>query len=60
MAKWLVGTILMIGLRCRNLEIDWDLCLALWRSRPLIEVVQEHPGMKRQRLYDRIDMVYPF
>lgn len=60
MAKFLIGTFLMIRLACRQLEIDWALCLELWKNRPVIEVVHEDPAIRKQRLYKRIDTVFPF
>lgn len=60
MTKFLVGTFLTLRLTCQRLDIDWGLCLEVWKNRPVIEVVLQDPAAWRQRLYERIDAVFPF
>lgn len=55
MIKILVSAFLMARLACQQLDVDWELCLRLWRSQPVIEVVLEHPGAKP--LVERLDEV---
>lgn len=60
MIKFLATTFLMVRLACRRLEVDWELCLAAWRNRPVIEVFLEAPATRRQALVERIDATFPF
>ncbi len=60
MIRLVAGAYLMARLACRMLEVDWELCLALWRARPVIEVILEDPASRRQSLIERINTVYPF
>ncbi len=58
MIKILASACLMARLACQRLDVDWELCLRLWRSRPVIEVILEHPGEKP--LMERLDEVLLF
>ena len=58
MIKILVSAILMARLACQRLDVDWELCLRLWRSQPVIEVVLEYPGEKP--LVEQLDEVLLF
>ena len=60
MIRILASALLMARLACRRLEVDWELCLALWRNRPVIEVVLEAPAERKQRLIERIDQMFPY
>ena len=60
MLRVFAGAILMARLACQRLEVDWELCLALWRAQPAIEIVLESPGARKGRLLERLDEVYPY
>ena len=63
MLKNLISAFLVCRLEFRQLGVDLDLVLALWRHRPAIEIVL---GQRRQRerrgdaLRRKLDEVYPF
>ncbi len=42
----------MARLACQRLDVDWELVLRLWRSRPVIQVIVETP--EEVPLIDRI------
>ena len=52
MIKILTSTLLMARLACQRLDVDWELVLRLWRSRPVIQVIVETP--EEVPLIDRI------
>ena len=63
MLRSLVSAFLVCRLELRQLPVDLDLLLSLWRHRPAIEIVlraTEHADAGRQRLLRRLDEVYPF
>jgi len=60
LVKFLAGAVLMARLACQRLEINWDLCLHLWLTRPVVEIVQEDPAARRRAIVRRLDAMYPF
>jgi hypothetical protein len=63
MLKRLVGAVLVCRLELRQLPVDPQLILALWRQRPAVEiVVAQRLGAAAERLHllRRLDEVYPF
>ena len=58
--KILTPVFLMARLAFRSLDVDWDLCLRLWRSRPVIEAILEDPVSRRDGLIQRLNVMYPF
>ena len=60
--RQLIGAILVCRLELRQLPVDAQVVLALWRSRPAIEIVlvQRVDALtERVRLRRRLDEVYP-
>ena len=63
MLKNLISTFLVCRLEFRQLTIELDQVLALWRWRPTIEIVLDQRQERRQRcaaLRCKLDEVYPF
>ena len=63
MLKRLVGAVLVCRLELRQLPVDAQLVLALWRRRSAIEIVVHQrldAAAERLRLRRRLDEVYPF
>ncbi len=63
MLKNLISAFLVFRLECRQLAVDVDLVLSLWRRRPAIEIVLERRterADKRAALRRKLDEVYPF
>ncbi|MBT4498613.1 MAG: hypothetical protein HOC74_12870 [Gemmatimonadetes bacterium] len=63
MLKNLISAFLVFRLECRQLAVDVDLVLSLWRQRPAIEIVLERRAEraeKRAALRRKLDEVYPF
>jgi hypothetical protein len=63
MLKNLISAFLVFRLECRQLAVDLDLVLALWRQRPTIEIVLsacQRSAARKSALRRRLDEVYPF
>lgn len=60
MVRFLASAFLMARLACQRLDVSWELCLHLWLNRPVIQVVLEEPGARREALIRRADAMYPF
>jgi hypothetical protein len=63
MLKNLISAFLVFRLECRQLAVDLDLVLALWRQRPTIEIVlkaRQNSVARKSALRRRLDEVYPF
>ena len=59
----LVKALLVFRLESRQLAVDLDLVLALWRSRPVIEVVigaRDGAAARASAIRRRLNEVYPF
>jgi len=63
MLKRLMGAVLICRLELRQLPLDPQWVLAMWRQRPVIEIVAvRRAETAPERLYwrRRLDEVYPF
>ena len=63
MLKSLIGTLLIFRLELRQLPLDPQWILTLWRQSPAIEIVLEQGSEHRQQrrqLLQKLDEVYPF
>jgi len=63
MLKNLISAFLVFRLELRQLPVDLDLVLALWRQRPVIEIVLGQRETRAERgavLCRKLDEVYPF
>ena len=63
MFKNLISALLVCRLEFRQLAVDLDLVLMLWRTRPAIEIVLDRLQERKRRraaLRRRLDEVYPF
>tara|TARA_Y100000588_G_scaffold389775_1_gene493438 strand:+ start:1048 stop:1239 length:192 start_codon:yes stop_codon:yes gene_type:complete len=63
MLKSLIGTLLIFRLELRQLPLDPQWMLTLWRQSPAIEIVLEQGSEHRQQrrqLLQKLDEVYPF
>jgi len=63
MLKNLISAFLVFRLECRQLAVDLDLVLALWRQRPRIEIVlgaRQERAIQKAALRRKLDEVYPF
>lgn len=63
MLKNLISAFLVFRLECRQLAVDLDLALALWRQRPTIEIVldaRQERATQKTALHRKLDEVYPF
>ena len=63
MLRRLLGAVLVCRLELRQLPVDPQLALAMWRIRPAVEIVilRRHGELsQRERLQRRLDEVYPF
>lgn len=57
--RTLVSAFLVIRLECRKLPLTWEDVLTAWFHRPTIEIVLQE-RVRRERLVERLDEVYPF
>ncbi len=58
-----MGAFLVFRLELRQLPLDLELVLSLWRGRPAIEIVierRDEAPTEGERLRHRLDEVYPF
>jgi hypothetical protein len=60
MINLVAGAFLMLRIACHRLDVSGEICIRLWQNRPIVEVVLEKPAQRRQRLTERLDLVYPF
>ncbi len=62
MLKRIIGALLVFRLELRQLPLDPELVLALWRQRPVIEIVVQRSAAAApsSHLTRRLDEVYPF
>jgi len=63
MLKSLITTLLVFRLELRQLPLDPQWMLVLWRQSPAIEIVLEQYSERRQhrqQLLEKLDEVFPF
>ncbi len=60
MIRFLAGAVLMARLASHRLDTSWDLCLRLWLTRPVVEIVLEDPARRRRALVRRLDEICSF